>query len=80
MPIEHRVYRAIVAAVKEGRLKEPFSKDNFRRECPGFANETYDTFLCKHRRGNPEGASELFEEVESGKFRTLKPFKYGVDC
>ena len=80
MPIEHRVYRAIVAAVKEGRLKEPFTKEDFRRECPGFGNGAYNAFLWKHRRGNPGGASELFEEVKTGKFCTLKPFKYGVDC
>jgi hypothetical protein len=31
----HMVYGAIVAAVKSGRLREPFSKEDFRAACPG---------------------------------------------
>lgn len=80
MPREHKVYQAIVLAVKEGRLKEPFSKEDFRRACPGFGEGTYKAFLYKHRSGNPWGASELFEEVSPGKFRLLRPFKYRIDC
>jgi len=32
----HRVYTAIVTAVRDGRLREPFSKEAFKRACPGF--------------------------------------------
>lgn len=80
MPREHKVYQAIVLAIKEGRLKEPFTKEDFRRACPGFGYGTYNAFLWKHRKGNPGGASELFKEVSPGKFRLLRPFKYGIDC
>jgi len=64
---EHEVYRAIVLAVKEGRLKKPFTKEDFRRTCLGFSDGTYNTFLRKHRKGNPGGASEIFERVKPGK-------------
>jgi len=74
----HRVYGAIVKAVKAGQLEEPFSQQDFRRACPGFAKGTYQAFLHKHRRGNPGGASELFELVAPGKFRCLRPFRYGL--
>ena len=74
---EHKVYRAIVKAVKEGRLEEPFTNDDFRNSCPGFGGGTYNAFLWKHRVGNPSGNTELFELVEKGKFRLLRPFKYG---
>lgn len=57
----HRVYEAIVSAVKTGRLREPFSRREFRTCCPGFGAGTYNAFLDKHARGNPSGASELFE-------------------
>lgn len=80
MPSEHKVYKAIVEAIKAGRLREPFSKEDFKRECPGFGYGTYNTFLWKHREGNPGGSSELFEKLSLGKFMVLRPFKYGLDC
>jgi len=80
MPRRHEVYKAIVAAMKSGKLREPFSKEDFERQCPGFGYGTYNAFLWKHRKGNPGGASELFEMVSSGKFVVLKPFKYDLDC
>jgi len=79
MPREHKVYKAIVEAIKTGKLKEPFSKDDFEKECPGFSQGTYNAFLWKHRRGNPEGASELFEIVSPGKFVVKRPFKYDLN-
>jgi len=75
----HNIYRAIVKAVKEGRLNEPFTKEDFRRACPGFGEGTYNAFLGKHRVDNPRGNTELFELVEPGKFRLVRPFKYGLD-
>lgn len=73
----HRVYRAIVKAIRSGRLKEPFTAEDFRIECPGFGEGTYKAFLWKHRRGNGK-TSELFEQVESGKFRLLRPTRYNL--
>ena len=70
--IEMREFASqIYAAVRDGRLKEPFTPDDVRRECPGWAVKTYTVFLSKHRVGNPEGTTELFERVAPGYYRTL---------
>ena len=61
----------IYAAVKAGRLAEPFSPDDVRRACPGWATTTYTVFLSKHRAGNPGKDTELFERVAAGRYRTL---------
>jgi hypothetical protein len=74
----HKVYTAIVRAIKSGQLKEPFGQDDFRRACPNLGEGTYQAFLYKHRKGNPSRASELFEMVASGKFRLLRPFRYDL--
>jgi len=76
--VVHRVYEAIVKAVKSGTLTESFSKDDFEAACPGFGSGTYNAFLDKHSQGNPGGASELFERVSAGRFRCLRPFHYGL--
>jgi hypothetical protein len=73
----HRVYSAIVSAVRAGRLQEPFSAVDFQFACPGFAEGTYSVFLNKHRRDNPGGNSELFERVAPGQFKLL-PIRYGL--
>ena len=73
----HEVYSAIVNAVRNGRLKEPFSTGDFRTTCPGFGDGTYDAFLHKHSVGNRGEASELFDRVEKGRFRCVRPFRYG---
>lgn len=72
----HNVYRSIVEAVREKRMKEPFTADEFRRVCPGFGAGTYQAFLWKHSKDNPGGQSELFEKVARGSFQILRPIKY----
>jgi hypothetical protein len=74
----HRVYSAIVAAVRSGQLVEPFNQADFRRACPGFGEGTYQAFLHKHRLGNPGGSTELFECVSPGLFQLLRPIRYGL--
>jgi hypothetical protein len=74
----HRVYSAIVSAVRAGRLQEPFGSAEFQKACPGFARGTYQVFLSKHRRGNPGGNTELFERVSPGWFNLLRPIRYGL--
>ena len=49
----HKVYSAIVNAVRAGKLAEPFSKDDFRVACTGLGHGTYAAFLDKHAQGNP---------------------------
>ena len=72
------MYVAIVGAVRDGTLSEPFTKFDFQRACPGFGAGTYNAFLDKHRLGNPGGNSELFERVGPGAFKLLRPLKHGL--
>jgi hypothetical protein len=63
----HKVYGAIVGAVRPGVLLEPFTKEDFRKACPGLGEGTYAAFLDKHRKGNPGGNSELFGRQSPGR-------------
>ena len=74
----HKVYAALVSAVKKGRLKEPFGEQEFRNSCPGLGAGTYHAFLHKHCKGNPGGATELLRRVSPGRFKLLRPLKYGL--
>ena len=74
----HRVYEAIVAVVRNGTLGEPFSKDDLRAACRPFGKGTHNAFLDKHARPNPGETSELFERVSPGRFKCLRPFRYGL--
>lgn len=51
----HKVYSAIIQAVKSGQLKEPFDLDAFCRACSNLGEGTYNAFLYKHRKGNQAG-------------------------
>jgi hypothetical protein len=66
----------IYAAVKSGRLREPFGPDQVARACPGWATKTYTVFLSKHRVGNPGRNTELFERVDAGRYRTLPRLRH----
>jgi hypothetical protein len=63
--------KEIYAAVKNGKLKEPFGSNDVKRACPGWAERTYTNFLSKHAIGNPSKASELFQRVGPGQYRTI---------
>ncbi len=76
---EHKVYKNIVKAVNDEKLNEPFTNDDFREACPGLGEGTYNAFLHKHRINNPGGNSELFEKVAPGKFKLVRPIKYGIE-
>lgn len=76
--MRHRVYKAIIKAIRTGNLSEPFTRKDFMTACPGFGKGTYNAFLDKHVKGNRRGDSELFERVAPGLFRCLRPFKYGL--
>jgi hypothetical protein len=75
--MKHEVYSSIVHAIQKRRLKEPFTIADFKRSCPDFGNGTYRAFLYKHRKGNLGGNLELFVKCSPGKFRLLRPLKYG---
>lgn len=46
----HRVYQAIVKAVREGQLAEPFTPKDVRRTCPGFAPKLIRFFYLNIER------------------------------
>ncbi len=75
--MSNRIYSAVVKQVRAGKLVEPFSKEDFRKACPGFGPGTYNAFLWKHAKGNGK-TTELFEKVAPGLFRCLRPYKYGL--
>jgi hypothetical protein len=74
--VKHKVYQSIINAVERGKLKEPFTSDDFLKACSGFGDGTYNAFLHKHRVGNPGGNSELFKKVAEGKFVLVRPYLY----
>ncbi len=74
----HKVYIEIVNAIRRGRLKEPFSNNDFKNACPEFGEGTYNAFLWKHRKENLHGESELFELLRPNIFRLIRPIKYEV--
>jgi len=61
----------IYAAVKSGKLKQPFTAAMMERACPGWARGTYSTFPGKHAVGNGE-TTELFVRVRRGLYRIQK--------
>jgi len=68
-----RIYTSIVNAVNNGFLNEPFSINDFRNHCRGFADNTYNTFLSKHCKDNPCGYSEMFVRVSEGMYKLKMP-------
>ena len=76
--MKHKVYSAIIKAIRDGKMAKPFTKHDFEMCCPGFGNGTYNAFLYKHIKNNTGDYSELFEKVAPGRFQCLRPFKYGL--
>jgi hypothetical protein len=66
----------IYAAVRSGRLSEPFTAAMVKRGCPGWADRTYPVFLAKHAVGNGQ-TTELFVRVAPGSYRLKKSTAVG---
>jgi hypothetical protein len=62
----------IYAAVRAGKLAEPFSAITVRHACPGWSRQSYAVFLPKHAFGNSGGNTELFKRTSPGQYRTLE--------
>lgn len=73
----HYVYGEIVKAINERRLREPFTTSELKKACPYLNKNTCNTFLSKHSIGNPYHNTELFERLEDGRYRLVRPIKYG---
>lgn len=76
--MSNKVYASIIRAIRNGKLLEPFSTHDFKRACPGFGKGTYRAFLHKHSNKNPGGYTVLFRRVRPGRFKCIRPFKYGL--
>ena len=73
----HYVYGEIIKVIKKGKLKEPFTISELKKACPHLNKNTCDSFPSKHSVGNPGNNSELFERTTDGKYRLVRPIKYG---
>lgn len=61
----------VIAAVRSGRLEQPFNAEMVREACPGWSEKTYQTFFARHCvAGNDRPA--LFDRVGRGIYR-LRP-------
>ncbi len=58
----------VCAAVKSGKLLQPFNAATVKKACPGWADRTYHTFLGKHAVGNGH-TTEIFMRVGRGLYR-----------
>jgi hypothetical protein len=61
----------VFAAVRSGKLKQPFRASAVKVACPGWS--AYATFLGKHAVGNGK-TTELFIRVERGLYRVNPKF------
>jgi hypothetical protein len=61
----------VYAAVRSGKLAQPFSAATVKRACPGWAEGTYRNFFNKHRVGNAYGMPELFVRRASNRFEII---------
>ena len=66
-----RLVAEIDKAIANEQLHQPFRASDVRAACPGFAHTTYNTFLPKHARNNPDNNKIHFEKVELGLYRRL---------
>ena len=73
----HKVYAAIITAVREKKLNESFTSSDVHRACPELNTRTPGILLSKHAKDNPKGYSEMFEKIGRGPFRLLWPIKCG---
>jgi hypothetical protein len=61
----------VYAAVRSGKLAQPFSAETVRIACPGYTEGTYRNFFKRHRVGNPSGMAELFLRRAWNRFETI---------
>jgi hypothetical protein len=61
-------FSEIYAAVKSGKLKQPFNAAMLKQACPGRAAKSYSVFIGKHAVGNGK-ITELFVRVGRGLYR-----------
>ena len=61
----------VYAAVRSGKLSQPFCAETVKRACPGYTEGTYRNFFNRHRGGNPGGTAELFVRRAVNRFEII---------
>ena len=61
----------VYAAVRSGKLAQPFSAESVKHACPGRSEATYRMFFNRHRVGNPRGMAELFVRRGTRQFEIV---------
>ena len=72
-----RFIEQIRQARREGRLPPNFTASDVKEACPGWAENTYPTFMPKHRKGNPGGTTELFVRDSDGTYALIEESSLG---
>ena len=67
-----RFIKQIRRARQMGKLPIRFTASDVKVACPGWAYNTYSTFLPKHRVGNLGGVSELFVQHRDGTYSLVE--------
>jgi len=62
----------ILEAISKGTLKQPFTWQDLKRACPGYADKTYRLILVHHRKGNPIGYPEYFKRIDQEHFGLVR--------
>jgi hypothetical protein len=68
---EGSLYKAIRSAIESGSIPSQFRASDLHAAMPELSPHAFNTFLPKHRAGNPGGNSELFVRLDRGLY-TLK--------
>lgn len=77
-----KLYKCIYQAIKNGVIKEKFTKQDIVLHCTGFSDSTYDNYCTKHRLGNPSNVSEQFVRINANLFSLNKKyslFSYNIN-
>jgi len=74
----HDTYKTIIKLVNSKKLKEPFYPKDIINVTRAKNLKTLRNFAIVHRKGNPTGTSELFTQHKDGRYKLIRPFKYGL--
>ncbi len=67
-----KIIKEIRDAITDGKIRNPFTKEEWKRACPGWADATYNVFLLKHRVCNPGGYTEYFEQLPNRLWKLIE--------
>ena len=74
----HDTYKTIIKLVNSKKLKEPFYPKDIKNSTRAKNIETLRRLPALHRKGNLGGTSELFTQFKDGRYKLIRPFKYGL--